>query len=140
VVETNFGKVLILLLLDDSGIAQGASPETALDEEMVQLDQRGQLSARRANHHVGARGTIQHPRRQHDDHARCRHDVNNPAVGALLTVLASNTATIERMPAIMDFNFLPDMGRMNGRWLWGASRGCSAAWIAGASVPRSCTA
>jgi hypothetical protein len=43
--------------------------------------------------------------------------VNNPTVGALLAVLASNTATIERMPPVMDFNFLPDMGRMNGRWL-----------------------
>jgi hypothetical protein len=137
VVETNFGNVLILLLLDDSGIAQGASPETALDEEIMQLDQRGQLGARRADHHVGARGTIQHPRRQHDDHARCRVDVNNPAVGALLTVLASNTATIERMPAIMDFNFLPDMGRMNGRWRSGAKTICSRGLTAAASDEQS---
>jgi len=30
--------------------------KTALDEEIMQLDQRGQLGARRADHHVGARG------------------------------------------------------------------------------------
>jgi len=32
IVGSDFGKLLILLLLDDSGIATGASPETALDE------------------------------------------------------------------------------------------------------------
>src|SRR6266850_615106 len=59
VVETNFGNVLILLLLDDSGIAQGASPETALDEEIMQLDQRGQPGRRRAAHCIGV---------EHGDH------------------------------------------------------------------------
>jgi hypothetical protein len=43
-----------------------------------------------------------------------RLDVDNPAAGALLTVLLPNTATVEGMPTIMDLDFLPDMGRMNG--------------------------
>lgn len=57
----------------------------------MQLDQRGDLRARRADLHAGAGSRIQHPGRQHDDHARRRLDVDNPAVGALLTLFLSNT-------------------------------------------------
>ena len=34
------------------------------------------------------------------------------AIGALLAVLRAYTAAVKGMPAITDFNFLPDMGRM----------------------------
>jgi hypothetical protein len=40
--------------------------------------------------------------------------VDNPAASALLAVLPPKTPTVEGMPTIMDLNFLPDMGRMNG--------------------------
>jgi hypothetical protein len=38
VVGSDFGELLILLLLGDSKVTAGASPETALNEEMTQLD------------------------------------------------------------------------------------------------------
>ena len=114
VVGTDFRELFILLLLGDSRIAKGASPKTALDEEPMQIAQSSDIGAGRANLHAGAGGRIQHPGRQHDDHARRRLDVDNPAGGALLTVLPPNTATVEGMPPVMDFDFLPDMGRMNG--------------------------
>jgi len=40
--------------------------------------------------------------------------VDNSAAGALLAVLLPNTATIVGMPTVMDLDFLPDMGKMNG--------------------------
>jgi hypothetical protein len=38
--------------------------------------------------------------------------VNDFAAGPPLDILTSKTASIERVPAVMDLNFLPDMGRM----------------------------
>jgi len=39
--------------------------------------------------------------------------MDNTSVIALLDVSDSQAMAIERVPAIMDFYFLPDMGRMN---------------------------
>jgi len=114
VVGTDFGELLILLLLGDSRIAKEASPKTALDKEPMQITQSSDIGAGRANLHAGASSRIQHPSRQHDDHAGRRLDVDNPTAGALLAVLLPKTPTVEGMPAIMDLDFLPDMGRMNG--------------------------
>lgn len=46
------------------------------------------------------------------------------AAAALLDVSNLDPATIERMPTIMDFNFLPDMGRMNANLHWVEKTGC----------------
>ena len=56
------GRLLILLLLDDGRIVQGASSETTLDQQVMQLIQRRYRHARRAERHSGAGGGIQHPR------------------------------------------------------------------------------
>jgi hypothetical protein len=65
--------------------------------------------------HPSAGGGIEHPRRHHDDHAGRHLDVNDLAAGALLDILAPNAAPIERVPAIMNLDLVPDMGRMTGR-------------------------
>ena len=41
--------------------------------------------------------------------------MNDIAAGAPLHILAPKAAPIECMPAIMDLDLLPDMGRMTGR-------------------------
>jgi hypothetical protein len=41
--------------------------------------------------------------------------MNDLAAGAPLDILAPNAAPIESVPAIMDLDLLPDMGRMTGR-------------------------
>jgi len=123
VVEIGFGELRILLLLGDSGITLGASPETTIDEEVAQIAQRGDIDVWRAYLHAGAGGGIQHPGRQHDDHARRGFNIGDPAARAQLTVMLANTAAIKRMPTIVDLNFLPDMGRMNGRLPWSARTG-----------------
>jgi hypothetical protein len=65
------GEFLILLLLDDGRIVPGASPETALGQQLV-VSQRRQRNARRAERHPSAGGRIQYPCRHHNDHAGCR--------------------------------------------------------------------
>ena len=106
---------LIMLLQGDGRIAPGASSETAFDQQMMKVEQRRYRHAWRADRrHAGADDRIQHPRGDRRDHARNRLDVNDPTGKALLTVMPPDTAPIERVPAVMDLNFLPDMGRMTG--------------------------
>ena len=38
--------------------------------------------------------------------------MDNLTACAPLDILTSNPASIQRVPAVMDLNFLPDMGRM----------------------------
>jgi len=97
----------------------------------MQINQRADL-------HAGAGGRIQHPGRQNNDHAGRHLNVNNPATGTLLTVLLSNMAPIQWMPAVMHPDLLPDMGRMNRRLHWAAKPGSSPAPSVAASAPRSC--
>jgi hypothetical protein len=40
--------------------------------------------------------------------------VNNLPGGTLFAVVSPDPAPIERVPPVMNFNFLPDMRRMNG--------------------------
>jgi hypothetical protein len=105
----------MLLLLDDDGIVPGASSETAFCQQLMQLSQRRYREARLTQLHSGAGGRIQHPCRHHDDHAGRHLDVNDLTASAPLDVLVPNATPIQRMPAIGDFDFLPDMGRMTAR-------------------------
>jgi hypothetical protein len=105
----------MLLLTGDRRIAWGASSETTFGQQLVQLDQRCYRHPRRAERHSSADGRIQHPSRHHDDHAGRHLDVNNLAAGAPLNILASKTPPIERVPAVVNFDFRPDMGRMTAR-------------------------
>ena len=105
----------MLLLLDDVRIAPGALSETAFDQQMMKVEQRRYRHAGRADRrHAPADDRIQHPRGDGGDHAGHRLDVNKLTGKALLTVMPSDTAPVEWVPAVMDLNFLPDMGRMTG--------------------------
>jgi transposase IS66-like protein len=49
--------------------------------------------------------------------------------------LQSNTAPMQRMPTVKDFNLLPDMGRMTGKnHLFAGSDGGAARWAIVASL------
>jgi hypothetical protein len=132
----DFGVSCILLLPDDSAIVRGACSKTALNEQMMQVQEGARRNTRRADLHPNARGPIQHPGRHHDDHTGRRLNMNELTSAPSFTVKPPNTPPMQRMPAIMDFDFLPDMGRMNGTLRSAASRGCSPAPIAAASARR----
>ncbi len=118
---------LIMLLLDDGGIARGVSSETALDQQVMKVSQRRYAQARRAERHYGARRRIEYPRRHHHDHAGRHLDVDELTAGAPLRVLAANTPPMKRVPSVTNFDFLPDMGRMTAQWPSGAGTGPSPA-------------
>jgi hypothetical protein len=104
------GRFFILLLLND-GIVPGASSETTLDQQLVQLSQRRHRNARRTQRHPGAGDRIQHPGRHYDDHAGRDLDMNDLTAGAPLNVLAAYPTPIKRVPPVVNFNFLLDMSR-----------------------------
>jgi hypothetical protein len=55
------------------------------------------------------------PGRDHEDYTGRYLDMNDIAAGALLDILTAKAAPIECVPAVMDLDLLPDMGRMTGR-------------------------
>jgi hypothetical protein len=90
------------------------------DQQMMQLDQRCLRHAWDSHLPPSTGGGIQDPCRGHDDHARRRLEVDNGARYPLLAALAPDTTPIEGVPAIVDLDFLPDMGRMTPRSRWAA--------------------
>jgi hypothetical protein len=106
----------ISLLLDDDRVVRGASPISSLAEESMQFDERVHRYPTGADLHACARDRIEHPRRHNRDDAGLRFDLHEPPGATLLTAAEANATPVEGMPAIMDHNFLPDMGRMTRRW------------------------
>jgi hypothetical protein len=136
---TGIGRVFILLLLDDVRIIHGATPETAFDQQAMQLNKRRYRDARHADLHRSTGNRIQHPCGHHRDYAGRRLDMDKSAGDAPLAVMSPDTTPIEGVPTVIDLNFLPDMGRMTGRLPWAENRGCSPAPTAAAIGRRSCT-
>lgn len=64
--------------------------------------------------HAGARDRIEHPGRKDENVSRARNDMNEAAGLAHLARFHAKSSAMERMPAIVDDSFLPDMGRMTG--------------------------
>jgi hypothetical protein len=62
--------------------------------------------------HAGADAGIQHPVWQCCYNIRLDLNVNDAAASALLAVMGICTSPMERMPAVVNLNFTPDMGRM----------------------------
>ena len=105
----------------------------------MQFDERVHRYPADADLHACARDRIEHPRRHNRDDAGLRFDLHEPPGDPLLAAAEANATPVEGMPAIMDHDFLPDMGRMTGRLPPAERRGCSQAPIAAASAPPSCT-
>lgn len=100
------------MLLGDAGIAMGASPKSAFQEQSVQIPQGGHGNARRSEFHACADPGIGHPGRQYRYNAWSNLNMEHTAIAALLAVLQSQTASVTRMPTVMDLNLSSDMGRM----------------------------
>lgn len=83
-----------------------------LRQQEVQLGQRIHRCTWGAQFHASAGCGVQHPGRDHDHDAWFHLDVNDLAVGTLLAVLTPYATSVQRMPAVEDLDFLPDMGRM----------------------------
>ena len=75
-----------------------------------------QRHARRPEFHAGTCRRVKHPRRDHREDARQDLDMHEMPRPALVDALDPQTPAEKRMPAVVNHNNLPDMGRMNGRW------------------------
>jgi hypothetical protein len=106
----------------------------------MQCAEGRQRDTRRTDLQAGAIDGVKLPRRQ-DRHSAGRqlhvHDITGYAPLALNT---THAPPVQRMPPIMDYDFLPDMGRMTARLPWAASHGCSQVPIAADNAPPPCTA
>lgn len=101
----------------------------------MQFGQGGNGDARRSRLHTGALDGVDHPSGQDDDDAETYFDMKNVAAGAPFDDLQPQSATVQRMPAVMDFDVLPDMGRMTARWPWDGRHGSLPAPTAAPSAP-----
>jgi hypothetical protein len=81
----------------------------------MQFDERVYRYPARADLRAGARDRIEHPRCYNRDDAGLRFDLHEPPGDTLLAAAEANATPVEGMPAIMDHDFLPDMGRMTRR-------------------------
>jgi len=84
-----------------------------LDKQLMKFSQGRDRHPRCSQRsRAGTSGGIEHPCR-YDQHVAWRHlNMDNLTAGTPLDILTSNPASIQRVPAVTDLNFLPDMGRM----------------------------
>jgi hypothetical protein len=97
-------------LLHDIG--RGASPKTKGGQQVMQVDQRGGRHPRRAHLHPRAGRSVEHPGRHHRDDAGRRLDMDDLAAGPPLAVVPPQPPPVQRVPAVVDDDLMPDMGRM----------------------------
>ncbi len=81
----------------------------------MELAESGERDARRAEFLPGAGDGIEHPRRDNNNYARRHLDMDECPRLPVLAALPSQTTPVQRVPAVVDDDFLPDMGRMSGR-------------------------
>ena len=105
----------------------------------MQIPERVYRYPARADLHTRARDRIEHPRRHNRDDARLRFDLHEAPGDTLLAAAEAHPMPEEGMPAIMDYDLLPDMGRMTGRLRLDERPGYLPAPTAAASVPPSST-
>lgn len=123
-----------MALLARVGNTRAASPKSSLRQQLVQLGKRIHRCLRGAQFHVSARHDIKHPGGNYDHKAWSNYNADYLAGGTLIAIFAPDATSIQRVPAIEDFNFLPDMGRMTLSLPLAGTTGCSRARCGPASV------
>jgi hypothetical protein len=91
----------------------------------MQGQERAERYLWKADLEASAKDRVELPRRHDRDDARHQLDMDELARCTPLALNATRTAPKKRMPAIVDHDILPDMGRMTARLVWDASHGSS---------------
>ena len=99
-------------LLRDGVAVRRDQPRFASDQQLVQVAETHQRDLRRANLDACAIDRVQLPGRKDRHHARRQLDVDELARCTPLALNATRAPSVQRMPAIVDNDILPDMGRM----------------------------
>ncbi|CAH2798331.1 MAG: hypothetical protein CBCREVIR_1889 [Candidatus Burkholderia crenata] len=87
-----------------------------IDKKLVQIAQGHYADPWLAEIHSRASGGIKHQFGNNLDRTVTGVDMDDPTPAALLNISNLDAASKQRMPPIIDFNFVPDMSRMNGHW------------------------
>jgi hypothetical protein len=93
-------------------IRHGASPEAKCDQKVVQVRQGRDGDPRCAKPHPPAGDRVEHPSGHNCDDARRHLDVDDVAASSALDVVPPQPPTMQRMPAVVNNDIRPDMGRM----------------------------
>jgi hypothetical protein len=104
----------MVILLSDSGIAPGVCRIGGAHQQPLQFNKCREIYARCAHRHPGANDGIEHPVGNGNDHARRTHNAQKSTGCSLRYAPDADLAAKIGMPAVLDFQLLPDMGRMNG--------------------------
>ena len=102
------------ILPNDSGIAPGVCGIGGAHQQPLQFNKCREIHAWRALGHRGANDGIEHPISNGDNHARRTEDAYKSARRSLRYAPEDDLVAKIGMPAVMDLQLLPDMGRMNG--------------------------
>jgi hypothetical protein len=78
----------------------------------MQVTQDSRRNPGPSQRHRRADAGVEHPCRQGRNDPRLDLNVDETSAGALLAVVNPYATTVIRMPAVMNHNFLLDMGRM----------------------------
>jgi hypothetical protein len=107
-------QTFIAFLPNESTIARRFSGQASLDQRSLQFHQRGQINARNSHRHRRTRDRIEHPTCDAGDAARRTINQYELAGCSLLYPPNQDLAPEIGVPTVLDFQLLPDMGRMNG--------------------------
>jgi hypothetical protein len=104
----------IAFLRNDRNIAPALCGIDHAYQQSFQLDERCQINAGVTKTHPGADQGIEHPRSHRDHDAGGPEHLEKLSSGSLFHPTHCDTTAKIRVPTVMDFQLLSDMGRMNG--------------------------
>src|SRR3954470_22923492 len=124
---TGFGcsAFLIAGLPDDASVIRDHSSESLILQKPFQINQRRDRYLRLANLQSRTGAPVQHPCRNNNGHTGLTLDHHHVRTSALLAIIPTDTAPIERVPSVVQFYLFTDMGRMTQQLPWAEKHGCS---------------
>jgi hypothetical protein len=105
-------------LLGGRGFIGARSPESEGLQQPIKVGQASGVDRRSTKRHRRANDRIKHPGSKHDRHTWFRLNDCDISSRSPFSVKLPNFAAMQRVPAVMDFYILADMGRMAPQLLW----------------------
>jgi len=99
----------MVLLSDSTSTSEGCRFGAAKDQP-VQFDQRRKIDACKTHGHAAAYHRINHPPRNRDHDTCGAQNLQKPTCRSFFDTANGNPLVEIRMPAVMDFDFIADMG------------------------------
>ncbi len=92
------------------------SPESEGSQQPIEIDQASDVDCRRAKGHCRANRGVKHPGGNDNRDAWFGLDDGHLSARPPFHVELPDLPAVQRVPTVMDFNILVDMGRMVPRW------------------------